>query len=56
MTAEGTAVDTRLTVIDRVPADDISSLPASAGIAHEAQKKRDPRGCARCRSRCHKRE
>jgi predicted RNA methylase len=29
----GTNKDTRLTVIDRVPADDIASLPASAGIA-----------------------
>ena len=29
----GTTIDTRLTVIDRVPADDIASLPASAGIA-----------------------
>ena len=29
----GTTVDTRLTVIDRVPADDIAPLPASAGIA-----------------------
>src|SRR5579871_5568918 len=29
----GTTIDTRLTVIDRVPADDIASLPASAGMA-----------------------
>ncbi|MBC9981951.1 strawberry notch-like NTP hydrolase domain-containing protein, partial [Bradyrhizobium campsiandrae] len=29
----GTTIDTRLTVIDRVPADDIASLPPSAGIA-----------------------
>ena len=29
----GTTVDTRLTVIDRVPADDIASFPASPGIA-----------------------
>ena len=29
----GTTIDTRLTVIDRVPADDIASLPLSAGIA-----------------------
>ncbi|HZV07657.1 MAG TPA: TrbI/VirB10 family protein, partial [Gemmataceae bacterium] len=29
----GTNVDTRLTVIDRVPADDITALPASPGIA-----------------------
>src|SRR5439155_6157468 len=29
----GTNVDTRLTIIDRVPADDIVSLPASPGIA-----------------------
>ncbi|MEH2553763.1 putative RNA methylase [Bradyrhizobium algeriense] len=29
----GTNVDTRLTIIDRVPADDISSFPASPGIA-----------------------
>ncbi len=29
----GTTIDTRLTVVDRVPADDIASLPASAGIA-----------------------
>src|SRR6185437_13544983 len=29
----GTIIDTRLTVIDRVPVDDIASLPASAGIA-----------------------
>ncbi|MBI5321818.1 strawberry notch-like NTP hydrolase domain-containing protein [Bradyrhizobium sp.] len=29
----GTAVDTRLTVIDRVPADEIVSFPASPGIA-----------------------
>jgi predicted RNA methylase len=29
----GTNVDTRLTVIDRVPADDIASFPASPGIA-----------------------
>jgi predicted RNA methylase len=29
----GTTIDTRLTVIDRVPADDIASLPATAGIA-----------------------
>ena len=29
----GTTIDTRLTVIDRVPADDIASLPASGGIA-----------------------
>jgi hypothetical protein len=29
----GTTIETRLTVIDRVPADDIASLPATAGIA-----------------------
>jgi predicted RNA methylase len=29
----GTTIDTRLTVIDRVPADDIALLPAPAGIA-----------------------
>ena len=29
----GTTIETRLTVIDRVPADDIASLPASPGIA-----------------------
>jgi predicted RNA methylase len=29
----GTTIDTRLTVIDRVPAEDSASLPASAGIA-----------------------
>jgi predicted RNA methylase len=29
----GTTIDTRLTVIDRVPADDIASFPASPGIA-----------------------
>ena len=29
----GTTIDTRLTVIDRVPADDVASLPASLGIA-----------------------
>ena len=29
----GTTVDTRLTVIDRVPADDIASLPVSGSIA-----------------------
>jgi predicted RNA methylase len=29
----GTNIDTRLTVIDRVPADDIASFPASSGIA-----------------------
>ncbi|WP_373852273.1 strawberry notch-like NTP hydrolase domain-containing protein [Bradyrhizobium sp.] len=29
----GTTTDTRLTVIDRVPADDIASLPASVGVA-----------------------
>ncbi len=29
----GTTVDTRLTVIDRVPANDIASFPASLGIA-----------------------
>src|SRR5579871_5159549 len=29
----GTTIDTRLTVIDRVPAEDVASLPASAGIA-----------------------
>jgi predicted RNA methylase len=32
---QGTTIDTRLTVIDRVPADDIASLPASAGIASD---------------------
>ena len=32
---QGTTVDTRLTVIDRVPADHIASLPASAGIARD---------------------
>ena len=31
----GTTIDTRLTVIDRVPAGDIASLPASAGIARD---------------------
>src|SRR5581483_9604667 len=29
----GTTIDTRLTVIDRVPADEITSFPASPGIA-----------------------
>ena len=29
----GTNIDTRLTVIDRVPADDVASFPASRGIA-----------------------
>ena len=29
----GTTIDTRLTVIDRVPADDVASFPASPGIA-----------------------
>jgi predicted RNA methylase len=29
----GTNIDTRLTVIDRVPADDVASFPASPGIA-----------------------
>ncbi len=32
-TKHGTSIDTRLTVIDRVPADDIASFPASPGIA-----------------------
>ena len=32
---QGTTVDTRLTVIDRMPADDVASLPASAGIARD---------------------
>ena len=31
----GTAVDTRLTVIDRGPAEDVASLPASVGIARD---------------------
>ena len=29
----GTTIETRLTVIDRVPADDIASLPATAGTS-----------------------
>src|SRR3984893_9640922 len=29
----GTSIDTRLTVIDRVPADDVAKFPASPGIA-----------------------
>src|SRR4029077_12150485 len=29
----GTSIDTRLTVIDRVPADDVAIFPASPGIA-----------------------
>ncbi|HLZ06621.1 MAG TPA: strawberry notch family protein, partial [Bradyrhizobium sp.] len=29
----GTSIDTRLTVIDRVPADDVATFPASPGIA-----------------------
>jgi predicted RNA methylase len=29
----GTSIDTRLTVIDRVPADDVAKFPASLGIA-----------------------
>ena len=29
----GTTIDTRLTVIDRVPADDVATFPASPGIA-----------------------
>jgi predicted RNA methylase len=32
-TKHGTNIDTRLTVIDRVPADDTASFPASPGIA-----------------------
>ena len=32
---QGTTVDTRLTVIDRVPEDDIACLPASTGIAQD---------------------
>ena len=32
---QGTTVDTRLTVIDRGPAEDVVSLPASAGIAQD---------------------
>ena len=31
----GTTVDTRLTVIDRWPAEDVASLPASVGIARD---------------------
>jgi hypothetical protein len=31
----GTNIDTRLTVIDRVPADDIASFPTSLGIASD---------------------
>jgi predicted RNA methylase len=31
----GTTTDTRLTIIDRLPADDIASLPASAGVARD---------------------
>lgn len=31
----GTTFDTRLTVIDKIPAEDPSSFPASSGIAHD---------------------
>src|SRR6516162_9438589 len=31
----GTTVDTRLTVVDREPAEDVASLPASVGIARD---------------------